>query len=34
MVAPANGFRQRFRALNQIFHSFAYFGPGAEEPDD
>lgn len=33
MVAPARNFRQRFRALNRIFHSFAYFGPGAEDPD-
>lgn len=32
MYAPANGFKSRFRQLNRIYGSFAYFGPGASTP--
>jgi hypothetical protein len=32
MIVPARGFAARFRALNRIYNSFAYFGPGTLEP--
>jgi hypothetical protein len=32
MVVPARGFARRIRALNRVYRSFAYFGPGTPEP--
>jgi hypothetical protein len=32
MIVPARGFAAKFRALNRVYNSFAYFGPGTLEP--